>query len=209
MEVMDFDLGLSAMSGQPLTFYSEYQKSGREERLTYPTQKGKITIIASKKEGLTKIDYNYSGEHNSASARREITERFALKDDIHGIYKRINTDSFMGQAVTELNGLRVTKNDPWETTLCFVISQFNNIKRIRGIVRNLSQKFGEEREFGESSMRLFPTPEALASASLSEIRSCGTGFRDKYIKKVATECASKVDLDELNDLEYDKAKRGS
>ena len=206
ISVNDFDLGLSAMSGQPLAFYSKYSKEGNQERLTYDTPKGTISILASKRGERSLLNYAYSGEHTASSARKEITERFALEDDVAHVYRSINTDSFMGRAITELNGLRVTKNDPWETTLCFVVSQFNNIKRIRGIVQNLSNAFGEERELGESRVRLFPTPEALASASLQEIRKCGTGFRDRYIRKVAIACASKVDLNELYDMEYEDAK---
>jgi N-glycosylase/DNA lyase len=201
-----FDLGLSAMSGQPLAFYSNYSREGNAEKLTYSTPKGRICIIASKRSRRTQLNFTYSGNHSGASAKKEITERFALNEDITRVYKSINTDPFMDNAITELNGLRVTRNDPWETTLCFVISQFNNIKRIRGIVGNLKQAFGEEAEFGSNTEKLFPTPEALASASLSSIRKCGTGFRDKYIQRVARECSTKVNLEELYDLDYGEAK---
>ncbi|MEM3839423.1 MAG: hypothetical protein QXF01_02490 [Candidatus Micrarchaeaceae archaeon] len=207
MEIKGFDLGLSAMSGQPLTFYSNYRKDGNVETLSYPTPKGNICIVATKIKDRTKLSYTYSGEYNSSAATSEIISRFALDENISEIYSSINTDSFMDLAISELNGLRVTKNDPWETTLCFVISQFNNIKRIRSIINSLSARFGEELELGETRVRLFPKPEVLASAPLSEIRKCGTGFRDKYIQKVAKDCLLHLNLDELYDLEYSEAKQ--
>ncbi len=206
LEVEGFNLSLSALSGQPLTFYSDYKKEGNNEMLSYMTRKGRITIGASTDGEKTRLRYAYGGEHTATSAKREIMERFALNEDITKIYSKINTDQFINEAINELHGLRVTKNDPWETTVCFVISQFNNIKRIRGIIRNLTNTFGEEIEFGEAKGKLFPTPEALANADISAIRKCGTGFRDKYIKKVAAECASRVELEDIYDLDYGKAK---
>ncbi len=206
MEVKDFDLGLSAMSGQPLAFYSDYRRSGATEILTYPTQLGRITVSASKRGCVSSVRSSCSESHYKAAAEREVVERFALDEDLSDVYARIDTDPFMSQAISELSGLRVTKNDPWETVLCFVISQFNNIKRIRGIVGNLSKAFGEEIRPDGETMHLIPTPAALASADLSAIRRCGTGFRDRYIKRVAEECSTRVDLGELYDLDYAEAK---
>ena len=56
------------------------------------------------------------------------------------MYGAINTDQFMAKAIAEFYGMRITKNEPWEATLCFVMSQFNNIKRIRRIMLNLINK---------------------------------------------------------------------
>ncbi len=206
MEIRDFDLGLSAMSGQPLTFYSDYGRKGSVESLEYLTRRGGIAISASKKGGMTAIKYSYSGRYTKASAGKEIRERFALNENLARIYDKIDTDPFISQAIAELHGLRVTKNDPWETTLCFVISQFNNIKRIRRIVRSLIDTFGEEVEIGGKTVRAFPLPGILANADVSSIRGCGTGFRDRYVKRIAQQCSSSVDLAELYDLDYGKAK---
>ena len=64
------------------------------------------------------------------------------------------------------------------------------------------------REFGEDAGEhmLFPTPQTLASADVKAIRACGTGFRDKYIKKVAEEFAFSFDKKRLYNMEYGKAK---
>jgi N-glycosylase/DNA lyase len=118
------------------------------------------------------------------------------------IYSAINTDTFMERAIAEFYGMRITKSEPWEATLCFVMSQFNNLKRIRHIISNLRNKFGDEH--GQS--RKFPDPKSIAAASLPDIRSCGTGFRDKYLKSVAEEFSSGFNPKRLYRMNYLDAK---
>jgi N-glycosylase/DNA lyase len=204
--VKDFSLGLTAMSGQPLNFYADYRVKDGRELLTYSTNKGRVTAMALGSGERSHLSYSYEGGYTESSIKHEMIRRFGLRDDMEKIYKRIDTDRHMEAAIDELRGLRITENDPWEATLCFVISQFNNIKRIRGIIGRLTERFGDEMEMGDETVRSFPRPETLANAPLAWIRSCGTGFRDKYIRKVAQECTSRVDLDEIGDLDYDKAK---
>ncbi len=204
--VKDFSLGLTAMSGQPLNFYADYSVKDGRDVLSYTTDRGRVTVKALGSGERSHISYSHWGRYTDNTARQELIKRFGLRDDMRKIYGELDTDDYMNAAITELRGLRITENDPWETTLCFVISQFNNIKRIRGIVGRLTERFGEELEIGDGTVRSFPRPETLANADLSEIRACGTGFRDKYIRKVAQECGSTVDLGEIDDLDYGKAK---
>ncbi len=198
----NLDLGLSIGSGQPLAFHSDYLSDLGVEKLTYSTSKG--IIFLRKKE--SRLSFSYLGDYKNAEARKEIISRFGLEDDFGEICNKIDTDQFMHEALSKLNGLRVTLNDPWETTLCFLISQFNNIKRIRGITQKMVANFGSEVSIDGTSYRLFPRPEEIASATLLEIRSCGTGFRDKYIKRVAEECSNGLNLASLGNMEYSEAK---
>ena len=167
--ITDFNLRYTVESGQPLTFYSSYSNHAGVEGLKYVTMLGEIELKARKAH----IDYTFSGDYTDKSAEAEVISRFALKEDMKSIYKKIGTDDFMSEAISNFYGMRITKNDPWEATLCFVISQFNNLKRIRGIIHNLIGTFGED----TGKYRLFPTPETISSADVKTIRACGTGFR--------------------------------
>ncbi len=198
----NLSLGLSIGSGQPLAFHSDYSSDLGIERLTYSTSKGIIFL----RKKASRLSFSYSGDYNDAEAMKEIISRFGLEDDFGEICNRIDTDQFMHEALSKMNGLRVTLNDPWETTLCFLISQFNNIKRIRGITQKMVTKFGREAIIDGTSYKLFPMPEEIANATLAEIRSCGTGFRDKYIKSVAEECSNGMSLASLKDMGYSEAK---
>jgi N-glycosylase/DNA lyase len=116
----------------------------------------------------------------------------------------------MVNAIEKYRGLRITKNDPWEATLCFVISQFNNVKRIRGIVGRLIAAYGEEQRFDSGNVELrfraFPTPEALARQSAKSLMVHGAGYRAEYIRSVASACSGRFDLEGLYRKDYLEAK---
>jgi N-glycosylase/DNA lyase len=204
--VRDFDLKLTFESGQPLAFYGDYEVERGEELLSYVTPKGVIRLRSSKSGALTRIDYDFVGGYTRASAGEDVRARLGLGQDMRSLYRSIGTDLFMNEAIAELRGLRMTKSDPWEATLCYVMSQANNLKRIRGIVRRLIDAFGEECGNGRECAKLFPTSRAVSRASVQELASCGTGFRAKYIKSVAREFADRSDFMELYDRDYDAAK---
>ena len=204
--VKDFDLRLTFESGQPLAFYGDYEAATGSEILSYVTPKGVIRLRSSKAKALTRIDYDYVGGYTRASAGNDIKSRLGLDQDMRRLYAEIGTDPFMRDAIAELRGLRMTKSDPWEATLCYVMSQANNIKRIRGIVRRLIDAFGDECGSGRECAKLFPSSEAISRASMGELTACGTGFRAKYIKSVAREFADRSDFAELCDMDYPGAK---
>ena len=64
-------------------------------------------------------------------------------------------------------GIRILRQDLWETLITFIISQNNNIPRIKKSVNAICN--GSH----------FPTPEELMEMDLSDK---GLGYRDKYIK---------------------------
>ena len=195
-----FDMRSSIESGQPLAFHSEYGGNGSSFEASYSTSKGAIRASASGKI----INYSWLGSYTSETAKREIENRFCLSEDMRPIYKRIATDEFMNSAISAYKGMRVTRNDPWETTLCFILSQFNNMKRIRGSVRMLINSYGTGLE--GSSARLFPSPEDISMASIKDLMRHGAGFRAKYIKSAAEACSGSLDLYSLYKMDYATAK---
>lgn len=204
MNAGEFDITHTIESAQPLTFFGDERSDGRGVAYVCGN-----SLVEVEQRGR-KLFYNAYGGMNGARLRREVTTRFGLKCDIGKIYKSISTDAFMREAVRKYRGMRITKNDPWEATLCYVISQFNNVGRIRGIVKRLISSYGSEHtvSFGgvRLSFRSFPRPEALASRSVKELMAHGAGFRAKYIKAVAQECGESRALSRLGDKDYQSAK---
>lgn len=207
MIARDFSLRFTAESGQPLAFYSDYSRGGDGESLRYTTELGVIDVHAVRKpSGETRISHSFSGGYTRASAEAEVKRRLGLHEDMDKVYRSIDTDAFMHSAITELRGLRLTGNPPWEATLTFLVSQFNNIGRIRLIMRRLISAFGEEATHDGKAVRLFPAPDALASASIRQLMECNTGFRARYIKSVAEEWQT-FDYKDIYRQEYAVAKR--
>ncbi len=200
------NMAASLNSGQPLAFHSVYKLDDKIAHVSYVTSKGVIELRYPEGKPTSSIAYRYHGGYTAASAGSEVSERFGLGDDMGAIYGKIRTDENINAAVSGLYGMRVTRNEPWETTLCFVISQFNNIKRINGIVRTMIHRYGEVLESGDKATRLFPSPQAISRVSAEELRACGAGFRARYILSIAKACSGELDLESLHRMDYQEAK---
>ncbi|MGN1127100.1 MAG: DNA-3-methyladenine glycosylase family protein [Ruminococcus sp.] len=102
-------------------------------------------------------------------------------------------------------GIRILRQEPWEALCTFIISQNNNIKRIKGIVDRLCTTFGEK--IGETDFYTFPTAETLSKLTPDDLAPLRAGFRNKYIidasKKVAN---GEVDLEKCKEIPYDDAR---
>lgn len=111
---------------------------------------------------------------------------FDLGTDYAAIGARIpESDAFLCAAFASGSGLRILRQEPWETLASFIVSQNNNIPRIRASVEQLCERFGERREDGEGAFCCFPKPEALAGAGEDALRACGLGYRAAYLSGVS------------------------
>ncbi len=198
-----FNMQHTFESAQPLTFYADYYI--RENMIKYPSN-GRILEL--KHSGSINDGSISAIGSNTIYALQEVKKRFRLQDRMNYIYSKIDTDTFMSESIKKYFGMRVTMNDPWETTVVFIISQFNNVKRIRLITKKLMEHFGTP-IYDEHNMIIghnFPTIESIAKASETDIMSCGPGFRGKYLKSAAQTCMENLDLYSLNGKNYYKIK---
>ena len=125
-------------------------------------------------------------------------------------YEMINNDILsrsdspdLAKAVEYGNGIRILVQDGWEAICSFIISQNNNIPRIKKIIEALSKRCGHKVELpsgyedhlsGRSSLYSFPTPEAILELGVDGLYELKTGFRAKYIYDAAEKCVNgKID----------------
>ena len=197
-----FDLRHTFESANPLTFFGEYNPN--DNILTYPMGRtlAKIRFVGDCRKGKLLIT------GSDPRLKKEVISRLRLKDDMEKIYEAIATDSFMEQAIKKYEGMHVTLNDPWETTLCFIISQYNNVKRIRKITRNIVDRFGADimDDDGKVVAKSFPTITDLTEVTIKEFAECGAGFRARYIKEAVEYCSSSINLNKLRKLDYGSLK---
>lgn len=135
---------------------------------------------------------------------------FDLDTDYGSIISSIDPgDAYLVNAAAKGYGVRILRQDLWEMVISFIISQRNNIKRIRKSVELLCEKYGEKKiEADGASFYDFPTPKALYEADIDDIRKLGVGYRDVYIKKAAEAVYLKeFDLESLYSLSYEEAKK--
>lgn len=111
-------------------------------------------------------------------------------------------------AVDRSAGIRILRQEPFETLCSFIISQNNNIPRIKKIVASMCKAYGKPICTAGDEQYAFPTPEALLEAGEDGIFALKTGFRAKYIIDCAEKIASHaIDLDAvMREPSYDKCK---
>jgi N-glycosylase/DNA lyase len=123
---------------------------------------------------------------------------FALDLDLRQIVATFPDDEPLQHAVQAHWGLRILRQDPWETLASFIASSTKQIVQIRQIVALLAERLG--------ASPAFPEVAAVARAELPVLRACKLGFRAKYLQAAARMIeAGTVRLADVPAMEYDRA----
>lgn len=109
-------------------------------------------------------------------------------------------DAYLTRAAAFGAGIRMLRQDPWETLAAFIISQRKSIPAIRHCIEALSACYGEPVS-GAEGRRAFPSAERLAALEPDGFAVCSLGYRGKYLSAAAQMAASgQLDLASLNAL---------
>ena len=126
-------------------------------------------------------------ETNYASIRHDI-EKFAAGKP----YEKILRDAAEFGA-----GIRILRQEPFETLISFIISQRKNIASIRTSVEKISEKFGQR----VGDVYLFPRAEDMAGITIDDLTGMGLAYRKAYIKDAVDNVLNGViDLKEIETL---------
>ena len=80
-------------------------------------------------------------------------------------------DKYLTAAGEMGSGIRILQQDLWEMIISFLISQQNNITRIKKCIENISREFGVRKTSSTGAeYYAFPTAEALALATEEQLR---------------------------------------
>lgn len=119
------------------------------------------------------------------------TPYFDLGRNYADMRERIRRDNVYTETVCEAGrGIRILRQDPWETLVTFIISQRRSIPAIRTCVEKLCARFGEEIRTEREALHLFPAAETLLEAAPEELAACGLGYRLPYVRDAAERAAS-------------------
>lgn len=134
--------------------------------------------------------------HLRNTGRQEYEELWAGYFDLSTDYGRIkdalkHEDAVMAEVCKFGHGIRILKQEPWETVVSFIISANNNIPRIKRSILLLSEGYGEPiGRFNGRRYFSFPAPEALANLQPSDLQPCSLGYRASYIIETARTVAA-------------------
>ena len=134
-------------------------------------------------------------------------EYFDMSLDYEKISQPFLNVPYLDECTQDGMGIRILNQEPWEALCSFIISQCNNIKRIKGIVERLCKEFGEEKnEFGKT-FYTFPSAKSIAELKESDLECLRAGYRSPYILNAAKAVSSgELNLNELKACDYLSAK---
>lgn len=102
------------------------------------------------------------------------------------------SDPIMKDAIEYGYGIRLLRQDLWETIVSFIISQNNNIPRIKGCIEKLSELFGEfVGEYRGRRWYNIPTAEVMSKLTEEDLAPVRLGYRAKYLISVAQSVTTK------------------
>lgn len=193
-KVTSLDLGETLDCGQSFRWRDNGDGSftgvAYEKLVTVSIQNGDLHIENTTEQDFEKIWRNYFDLDLDYDSIRESIGK------IHPVLK---------EASSYAPGIRILQQEPWEALCTFIISQNNNIKRIKGIVDRLCTTFGNK--IGDTDFYTFPKPEILAELTPDDLAPLRAGFRNKYIIDASRKVASgEVDLEKCRNVPYDEAR---
>lgn len=111
-------------------------------------------------------------------------------------------------ACEKYKGIRILKQSKYEALISFIISQNNNIPRIKSIIERLCQNLGEKKCYNGIDYFTFPSLESLAEKDEEFYKSMGLGYRAEYIEKTAKGLLNgEIDLEKLNTLSTEELRK--
>lgn len=130
---------------------------------------------------------------------------FDLDGDYASYISAINPrDSYLTAAAAFGCGIRILRQDLWEMIVSFLISQQNNIVRIRRCIALICAEYGEEKD----GYHAFPSPKSLAGLDEEALKACNLGYRSRYVVRAARSVVSgETDLAAIAQMKYCDARR--
>ncbi|MDR1796669.1 MAG: 8-oxoguanine DNA glycosylase [Clostridiales Family XIII bacterium] len=186
-DVRDFDARQTFECGQCFRWARERDGSytgvvqGHFANVRYDNEEDTLTVWS---------DYMPKSEGLRARFWRDYLD---LDRDYASIKRKLSLgDPVMEEAVFRAGGIRVLHQEPWETLVSYLISQNNNIPRIRGCIEMLCRSFGQRLgTFSGRELYAFPTIRTLSQLYEEDIDVCKIGYRARYL----AELSRQVDVD--------------
>lgn len=133
---------------------------------------------------------------------------FDLDFDYDKCVQSFPKDETLLTASNYAKGIRILHQEHWETLCSFIISQNNNIPRIKKIIETMCTLLGEvvyTDSYGNNYYS-FPSPEKILEAGEEAIFNMKTGFRAKYIIDAARKVSNgEISFENIENMETDLA----
>jgi N-glycosylase/DNA lyase len=136
--------------------------------------------------------------------RDAVSAYFGLDLPMPEILASFPADVWLDKARAFAPGLRILRQEPWETLCNFICSSLKQITQIEQINHNLRRSFGEK--FADD-LYMFPSAGRLAQTTEAQLRACRLGFRARHLHVAASQIASsEISLERIATLPTAEAR---
>ena len=154
------------------------------------------TFVVLSRDKIAEIVENEEGYLIKTKDVEYFENFFDLKTDYGAIKKRFSKIPILKEPIKFGYGIRILKQDLFETLISFIVSANNNIKRIKLILNRLRENFGTN----IGNFYAFPTHKQLLQATEEDFGRLGAGYRAKYLFNVLRQIDEKT-LEEWKNLD--------
>ena len=128
-----------------------------------------------------------------------------LQYDLNFLARNFKNNLYLSDLFKKYFGLRILKQDPWETMICFITSSVSNISKIKKNINDLCLSVGDKVDNGKYDYT-FPGPEKIINFGEENLRKLGFGFRSPYIIDASKKLINKdIIFDDLFNFSYEKS----
>ncbi|MGA2676689.1 MAG: DNA glycosylase [Methanobacterium sp.] len=159
------------------------------------------------------------------AVKNHISEIFGLNDNLDDLYEFLLNDPKLEPTIDFCRGLRLFKaHNTFECLISSISSANNSIIRWNRSIRLMKEKWGDGYQFLSGNFYIFPTPEKILQVPEHEVeeleicggeknleecvnnlKSCGVGYRSKYIKSASNMVTEEINLNEMVKIGYEEA----
>ncbi|MDR2090982.1 MAG: hypothetical protein LBP62_04955 [Clostridiales bacterium] len=130
---------------------------------------------------------------------------FDLNKNYDIIKDKYGSNAAVADAIEYSGGIRMLRQDCFETVISFIISANNNIPRIKAIIERLCKKSGRDMDGG--LFNAFPEPFEMRDLSEEFYKSIGAGYRASYLYKTVRAINDGFDLNRVFGMPADEAQK--
>lgn len=177
-------------------------------------------------EGPLEIVAESIGDVDEESIRTSVMEIFGLNDDLKDLKDFLYEDAKLRPTIDFCKGLRIFRaHNPFECIISSISSANCSIIRWNRSINDIKKKWGTGYKFDSEIYHTFPSPKILKNVPENDLeelqrceddlpgnfifdknlKSCGVGYRGKFIIKAASIVENKIDIDKLSKISYDDA----
>lgn len=174
-----------------------------------PLDGGRFLVISTDKACICYNDGDYAYIECEDCDKDYFYNFFDLDRDYSKIYDNAIKENipFLTKSAEVGKGIRILNQDKVEMLFSFIVSQNNNIPRIKKILESLSTAIGQKKSYNGYEYFAFPLVKDMAKMDVSFYSSIGLGYRAPYIERNAKLIDGGYNLDNLALLSTPDLKR--